>query len=147
LHKHDNDQGEYGVGLTPGTCAARDLGTSDGAVSGDPYAANHFSSNDFFRYTHSGGSLQVRIDYSTDATTPVDLDLYVYKSNYAFGDPDSVIIYSEESHSTGSSGSETASGNVPAGVYMINVQQYKFVSGKKASYTLMINGVQQCPSY
>ena len=153
LHKHDSDQREYGVTLKSNDCQPRVIGTPDTHVLGDFASSNHHSANDFFRYYHSGGSLQVRLDYTTNPTFPVDLDLYIYRDGYVFGNEQTVAAFSEQYHPTASAtASETASGTLVAGDYMINVRQYQFVKDsnqdpQKATYSLKINGVDRCPSY
>lgn len=93
--------------------------------------SNQHKSNDFFLYYHNGvGPLSVQLDYvSTDPSTyeEADLDLYIYKSNYSFGNPKSLLTYSNRSAGIGmnfDNGVESISTLAPAGYYMINIMYW-----------------------
>lgn len=123
-----------------GACADTNITPKNGnykSEDGSFENSNQFSSNDFYEYAHPGGALNIVLDH--DAV--LDLDLYLYSSNYTFGDSGSIIASSDAS----GTGDESISTNISAGTYMINVKVYTspFISST-ASYALTINGSKVC---
>lgn len=114
-----------------------------------------FRNNDFYRYDHAGGQLAVSLSWS--AADRVDLDLFIYRSDYAFGDT-STMAGASDASSNSTTGTESLSGTLAAGTYMINIKAdtslYCFsasnctnsVSGILATYALSINSTPACPS-
>src|SRR5690606_4192676 len=49
--------------------------------------SNQFNSNDFYSYNHPGGTLTVNLTYENLSGDLDDLDLWVYKEDYNYGDP------------------------------------------------------------
>ncbi len=108
-----------------------------------------FNNNDFFVVDHAGGTLSVQLQWS--GGNAADLDLYVYKPGYAFGDSSSSsMAASDAAESSSTSGVASVSPNLPAGTYMINVMAYTGIYGSvgtyNTSYTLRINGQIACPA-
>ena len=138
--KQRPDRRDYALkDLQPGSC---NYALSSGAGETGSFAtSNQFSSNDFFHVSHTGGTLTVRVD-RTQGTG--DIDLYIYKDGYSFGTFGDMAIYSNRD-TPGDGGVETASQNLPAGNYMINVMLYPLPGPATADYSLTVNGVTLCP--
>jgi hypothetical protein len=116
---------------------------------GSPDTADQFRNNDFYLYTHPGGPLTILLTWSGGAVA--DLDLYLYKRDYAYGTSTGRLGYSyAESHTT--SGTESISRTLEAGVYLINVvgftgePSYSNNSTYSTTYQLKIGGVTACPT-
>lgn len=106
--------------------------------------SNMFASNDFYRLRISSTtttSLQLDITGGSG-----DLDLYLYKDDYTFGNGSDLVAYSNSSV-TGASGDETISlTNLSPGDYMINVNSYTTSSTLNSNtYKLLLGGVEICP--
>lgn len=112
-------------------------------------SSDMFNNNDFFVVDHPGGTLSVQVQWG--GGNAADLDLYVYKPGYAFGDSSSSsMAASDAAESSSTSGVASVSPNLPAGTYMINVMAYTGIYGSvgtyNTSYTLRINGQIACPA-
>lgn len=119
------DRVHYASTVTAGgACSYSMTPANDGGTFAN---SNQYRSNDFYQYYHSGGALTVRLTH--DGTT--DLDLYLYKENYFYGDRDDMVGSSEAS--TGTTETITIS-NLASGYYMINVKNYSGTSTN--NYTL-----------
>lgn len=151
---------EYATPIdTPATNAAACTGGTSVTIDPEFFAdddhsfetSNQLMNNDFFAYYHSGGTLTVRLNYSTDSTDPADLDLYVYNSTYTYGLTSTMLGSSTAGRCSSGSAScatqvETVSKSAPAGYYMINVMAYTYPNpGGNSTYTLTINGSTACP--
>lgn len=108
--------------------------------------SDQFRNNDFYVYDHPGGSLTITATWSGSST--VDLDLYLYKTNYVYGSSSSAVIYNNDENK-GTSGTVSMSGTVAAGTYMINVMAYTGIYSSSGTYntnySFTINGVTACP--
>lgn len=149
------DMTDYGntLTLTPGGMAcptfiqAQDISMAQ-EEDGTPENSNQFSSNDFYRYTHGGGNFSMSMSYTTTAGNSADLDIYLYKNDYVFGELASVIAYSDDriAVNQGSDSESFSVSGLAAGVYMINVNVYtKNRLGAGANYNMNINGSVACP--
>jgi hypothetical protein len=133
-------------GVCGSTASIQPKDTNNVAEDGSFANSNQFSSNDFYRYDHPGGAFSVSLTHAGG----LDLDLYVYKEHYTYGETSSILAYSNNSGTAAESLSAT---NLPAGVYMINVMVYTGdLVGNGVSqpwptgtYTLTINGSTVCP--
>ncbi len=118
----------------------------DGNDTGSYATSNLLRNNDFFVYHHPGGPFSATLSWN--GADEVDLDLYVYKEGYYFGDSSTMAAYSDLAN-LGFSGSETIKKSLPAGSYMINVMAftgfYKGTDTFNTSYILKINGENKCP--
>lgn len=91
--------------------------------------SNQFNSNDFYLYHHVGGSLNVHLSYeNVGAGAPGsvdDLDLWVYKEGYEYGQAGSgtQAVSASDPPGTGTA-TENISTSAAAGYYLINVQYY-----------------------
>lgn len=111
--------------------------------------SDQFNNNDFFYYEHGGGTLAVSVDWG--GGDAADLDLYIYKPGYSFGDSDSSsMAASDARESSAASGNASVAPNLPAGAYMINVMAYTglyySLGTKNTTYSVKINGQTACPS-
>lgn len=111
--------------------------------------ADQLRNNDFYAYNHGGGTLSVGLEWS--GTSAVDLDLYIYKPGYTYGDSSSSsMAAADETETNTLSGAASVSPNLPAGTYMINVMAFtgKLTTGssRTINYQLKINGQLACPS-
>jgi hypothetical protein len=114
---------------------------------------DQFSNNDFYAYTHAGGTLAINLEWIGNTTSDfADLDLFVYRPGYVYGNKRTAAAYSE-SEINGITGEETLSRSIPAGTYLINVKAYTGGSlypsstTKRITYTMRINGQLACPNY
>lgn len=119
-----------------------------GFDSGEFSTSDQLRNNDFYYYQHGGGTLTLSLTWS--GGDAVDLDLYLYKEGYVFGQGSTMAAYSYET-SLVASGSETVSKSIPAGQYLINVNaytgQYSGVGtvNHTTYYVLKVNGTVMCP--
>lgn len=131
-------------------------------------------SNDFYRFDHPGGALNLELFYAKDPANPVDLDLYLYRPKYMFGRASDMLLSSafagdgcplsgsgsDESNPfrgqngcptvpaglTSTFGYEKGAGYLAAGTYMINIQADTSVrAGAPTTYVLLLNGQTVCP--
>ncbi len=121
---------------------------------GDFATANHLQNNDFYVYNHPGGTLNLNLTWS-HGSNRADLDLYIYQEGYSFGR--SGLAGKSDATTIATSGSESISGNLPAGTYMINVYAYTGLvyptgtryysagSSYPTTYNLTLNGQPVCP--
>ena len=118
-----------------------------------PLGSDQFSSNDFYLYQHSGGTLSLQLTYGPveGATQPdADLDLYVYKNHYSYQDKDDILA---SSIGKKDQGMESIEIEAPLGAYMINILVWTKRGpshqipelGSKSEYQLTVNGVALCP--
>ena len=148
------------------------LGTSDPAILNGEQS-DQFNNNDFYSYTHPGGSLDLSLEYTqvndlcNDRSSAcasnllVDLDLYLYNKDYIYFSLQYMIGVSDKYRDPKSGTSieqETWRGeqtvesinlaNLAAGVYMINVRVFKTPglasSDSGAQYKLKFNGDTLC---
>lgn len=114
-----------------------DSANQNPAFLGNTYdRSNQFYSNDFFYYSHPGGTLSVALAYDLAGATGTDLDLYVYQDDYTFGVGEDLLIYSNDS---ADGGTESVSITAPAGEYMINVMDYNAAAANPSTlYNLTI---------
>ncbi len=79
--------------------------------------SNQLASNDFYAYTHPGGSLEILLN----GNTTLDLDLFLYANAYTYGSSSTMLGSSLQENTS----SETISiSNLAAGTYMINVMVF-----------------------
>lgn len=150
---HLNAYDDYGNTLSlGGACANINIQAANISGSqpenGTVANSNQFASNDFFQYTHGGGSFTLNLTYTTNSVSPADLDVYLYKNDYTFGDSKSVLGFSDDTILVGQSGdTETFSvSSLAAGTYMININVNTSARlGSAASYSFTINGQNACP--
>ena len=135
------------------TMMIKKTATDNGSFS----TSDLFRHNDFYTINHAGGTFNLTLDYS--ATDAVDLDLYVYKTDYTFGSSASIVA-SSKNEGTTSSGSESISTTLDAGTYMINVFAYTGLycestdvcqsfhsSSRTATYSMKYKGTTICPTF
>lgn len=148
------DRTDYANTLTiPGSCGTTTIQAANISAgqpeNGTVANSNHFASNDFYEYNHSGGALTIALNYTTLSGSPADLDLYLYQNEYTFGSASSVVGSSEATINVGTgAASETISlGTLAAGTYMININVNTAIRlGAAAQYSLTINGQLACPN-
>jgi hypothetical protein len=126
--------------VTGGTCTYT-LSTTGSGETGSFETSHQFRSNDFFHYTHSGGTLSVQLNRTGGAG---DIDLYLYDSDYIFGESGDILASSHDP-TPADGGTEEINQTVPAGHYMINVMLFTAGTAKSANYKLLINGSELCP--
>lgn len=110
----------------------------DGSIikrdNGEFRLSNQFASNDFFFHQHHGGILSISLEKKTGNS---DLDLYVWKERYNYGDSEDTVDFSQ-----GVDNVERIVKNVPAGFYLINVKAHE--PNGQVTYTLFVNGRPVC---
>jgi hypothetical protein len=139
------------VSTTPG-CSPASTAMAINVTAGDDGSfadSDQFNNNDFYFYNHPGGPLSISVDWG--GGDQADLDLYLYKTGYTFGDSSSESMAAkDDTESVLSSGSAYISTNLNAGTYMINVMAYtglyNSIGTKNTTYTLKIGGQVACPS-
>lgn len=135
---HRPNRNDYGLKLTKtaGTCTQFQIDGPSGSRSWD--SSNQFSHNDFYEYTHTGGSVTLTLTYTNSSSTN-NLDLYLLKPGYYFGLEDSYV--QDKAIRLNDGGSESVT--LPAGTYLINVHaQY---GNTTKTYHLDVNGEWLCP--
>jgi hypothetical protein len=139
--------------LIPGSSCSTPM-TVRAVISSNPNITeiiDQFSNNDFYVYSHPGGNLNVLLEW-TGVTDKADLDLFIYRPGYVYGNIRTVAAHSEAGNS-GPSGTEYLSRSLPAGTYLINVKAYTgrdyypSSTTTNVTYTLKINGQLACPNY
>lgn len=152
LQKQKNDQSDYSGYLY--VCGAGDTfnitpATSTGAIDTiEETSSNQWASNDFFRFAYSGGAATLTIEPTS--ATAVDLDIYVYRDGYKFGDSSTMVAIGNTTSS-----SDSASMNTSAGTYMVNINAAASTNcgsagcapkgaGVSQSYKLKLNGNYLC---
>ncbi len=115
--------------------------------SGSFETSDLLRSNDFYRFDHAGGPLNLELRYEKDPINPIDLDLYIYRPRYVFGRASDILASSALINDGGVERTATA---LAAGPYLINV--YADTStptnapGTKTKYVLRLNGNELCPA-
>lgn len=144
---------EYGTPVAFNiSCTATELpinvtSTDNGSFS----TSDQYRNNDFYRYDHPGGALLVSVDWT--GTSNADLDIYIYKSGYYFGEG---YVAAGISEANGLTGSESVSKSLAAGTYLINVMAFTGTSSNgqpmysangsyPTNYNLRINSQLACP--
>jgi hypothetical protein len=152
------DRSEYAQVITASTgpCVRTITPVMNRLISSAPsvpdesyYYHDLFASSDFYQITHSGGVLQIELAYTpSNAASPPDLDLYVYREAHSISDNADLVAVSDKyrADEKPSSGNESISINLAAGTYMVLISaatssQY---SGGSASYTLTTGGQSLC---
>lgn len=157
--------------LPPANCSAypRNLTpVADGTyvLSSSPLVtedrSNLLRSNDFYQYYHSSNSNVLTLSYTQVAGQTIDLDLYLYRSNYNYQEDEleasgqttgGVVLKSDRIRALepGGGGEESFSlAGLPAGYYLINVKANTYnkspaaVNGT-AAYTLSLGANVLCP--
>ena len=130
--------------------------------------------NDFLFYKHPGGALNLQLSYTTPDTgggeeRESDLDLFIYNEGGRFGIANDIVGSSQSYYDNDqtTTETETISGNLPAGDYLINVFVYtgtydqagcignpgvqvcqndRVQAGDGLEYSLTANGVELCPA-
>ena len=142
---------DYGLPLsTSGNCSSSKPFSIQGADEHRSYAgqseyafSNLFESNDFFQITHEGGAFDLQLFYDTGSPA-TDLDLFIYKEDYVYGESATMAGAARTRHDTGSE--RVASPNLAAGNYLINVKVYTLNGlGSSVQYGLTYNGGSLCP--
>ena len=154
-----SDLGDYAtpLNLNQSTCLSSNDGipmsvkmtsTDDGSFS----SSDQFNNNDFFVYRHSGGAVTFKVNWSGGRA---DLDLYIYRPGYVFGDNEGLVAL-KNVENAGLSGEEKVTVELAAGPYMINVMAYTgtdsnnvpvygSVGTYSTTYRLKINNLRACP--
>jgi hypothetical protein len=151
--KHRGSEQDYARGTTlGGACGAVTIQAA--SISGSQIEngtsgnSNQFASNDFYKVYHAGGAFNLQLSYTT--TNPsADIDLYLYKEDYRFGNSTK-----EAGKSTADIAAATTSAtetinlsSLAAGYYMINVRVDTGVRlGNSADYTMTLGGQNLCPN-
>lgn len=163
--------------VTSTTCATSPVRMTPVRSPGDNGSfatSDQFRNNDFFRFDHLGGRVNLELFYSKNSNDPPDLDLYLYRSKYILGRASDMLLTSAFSGDgcpslgnssdlsnsfrsqngcptppaglTSTFGYEKAVGSLPAGTYMLNVQADTSVrAGAATDYVLLLNGGTVCP--
>ncbi len=143
------DRLDYAAQDNVGSCADISIATSFAPTSPGAFSSSDiFGSNDFYQINHSGGTLTVNLTYDDDsngATDPsVDLDFFIYKESYRYGDISSIV---GSSSSTNDGGIESTSVSLNSGVYLLNIMVQSGTGGGSpdADYSVTVNGDEVCP--
>lgn len=119
--------------------------------SGNFSTSHLLKNNEFYHYKHSGGPLQLTLNYVTSSGTEADLDLYIYNSSARYGASDDMVGYSREEPATPASGNiETENisiSSLPPGDYLINLMVFTGGAsvGSETQYEMKLGGVNLCP--
>jgi hypothetical protein len=140
--KQRDDRQDYAApaSLTTSPCSHTISAVSTGG-SGAFSASHLLRNNDFYHYSHSGGTMTVLLEKQSGSA---DLDLYIYPESYRYGEYSS--SYASNDLGTVDGGDEQVSVNAAAGNYLVNVMVYtKSGPGTATDYQLTINGEYVCP--
>lgn len=136
--------------------------------------SDQYRNNDFLRFDHRGGPVNLELFYSKSLSDPPDLDLYLYRPKYILGRSSDMILASAFSGDgcpgagapsdatnpfrsqngcpappaglSPTFGYERAAGTLSAGTYMLNIQVDTSVrAGAATDYVVMLNGAVVCP--
>ena len=111
--------------------------------------SNMFNNNHFYRFDHGGGAFTLTLSYDKSTNPAADLDLYVYRAGYVYGNSTDIVAHSNEPNdrnpSNPSQGIETIQQSLPAGTYMINVMAFTGSVAATNQYSLSLNGQILCP--
>ncbi len=119
------------------------------------YDSHLVLNNDFYHYKHSGGTLNLTLNYDTQSGTEANLNLFVYSGSARFGvtsdienDTSSGEGISAPDGSIGTQETEPFSKSLPSGDYLINVKVNNQAAniGGPTNYELLIGGVRACPA-
>ncbi len=149
---HADSERDYARGVTRGgVCAGVVIEPQNISLSqtenGSILNSNQFASNDFYQIYHEGGNFNLAMNYTTDPLDTADLDVFIYKSDYIFGQ-NSVGSGTASINPGASVGAETVNiSSLPAGYYMINVRVDTSggLSGS-STYSLTLGGQNLCPN-
>jgi len=138
----------------PGSCGAVTITAANRPApahveDGTAAHSNLLASNDFYKIHHNGGSFNLGLTYTP--TTRADLDLYLYKEAYVYGDSSTYAATPSVTRKTASNdnamSTETISTTLPAGWYVINIRVYTgLIQNGSANYTMTLNGAALCPN-
>jgi hypothetical protein len=128
------------------TASIKPANNNDKSEDGSFENSNLFSSNDFYQLTHAGGALTINLIRESGS---LDLDLYLYREDYTYGESASMLASSQNS---GTNNESITVSNLVAGTYMINVMVYTAdLAGTSEAawptnvYDLTVNGTRICP--
>lgn len=153
-HQMSADTSDYAQFVaTGGGCGSQNFNVVPAVVAGDTdvFSTSHLLlNNDFYHYRHTGGTLNLNLNYTTAAGTEADLDLYVYNERARFGVSTDISARStdEKDGTLGDIETESVSASLPAGDYLINVNVYTQggAVGSSTDYELLVEGARLCPS-
>ncbi|MCB0348843.1 MAG: hypothetical protein KDD37_08400 [Bdellovibrionales bacterium] len=133
-------------GACTDTASIKPANNNDKNEDGSFENSNQFSSNDFYHLTHAGGSLNLSL---VTKSGTLDLDLYLYKEDYTYGEGSSILA---SSTNNGTASESISFSSLPAGSYMINVMVYTAgLAGTSEAtwptnvYDLFVNSSRVCP--
>lgn len=143
-----SDEREYGLDVSAksSSCPVTIQGVADSTSFGES-TSHQLKSNDFFEYTYDGSNPLIELRYS-GSTSPSDLDLYIYRDDYTYGDAADIVRSSRVAYpESGSGGYEAVNlQGLPNGTYMINVKVNSMRRGNPATYQISTNGgLNLCP--
>jgi hypothetical protein len=148
---HVDNLSVYGAPLvTTGGCTPNSINMTivkDAFDDGSFRTSDLFRNNDFYVINHTGGNLSVQVNWS--GSDVADLDIYLYRNGYVYGDLGTVALRNDN-ESSSTSGSATISGNVAAGSYILNIMAYTGLYNNpgefNTSYSIKLNSTTACPS-
>lgn len=127
--------------------------------------SNLLRNNDFLFYKHSGGSLNLSLSYTTNSGNESDLDLYLLDSDARLAVTTDIVRSSNGyfDRNTATQETESVSGSLPAGDYLIRIFVYTGLNqsgaaigsisngsyipaGGPLTYRIQANGVDLCPT-
>jgi hypothetical protein len=152
--QYTNSLLEYGTPVTVnGSCSRTTMDIKvSGSDNGSFSTSDLFNSNDFYRYDHPGGALNLSVNWT--GSDNADLDIYVYKSGYYYGEG---YVAAGTAEVRGTAGSDSVSKALAAGTYLINVMAFTGTSSNgtpmyssngtyTTNYNLYINSQLACPN-
>jgi hypothetical protein len=147
-----DDLSEYGLPLTTqssSTCVKTITPTVNIVNAQGFELPNLFLSADFFSFYHSGGSINLSLNYnSMNINKPTDLDLYLFTEDHVIDDPNYLVGSSSNFRNKESPvGTEMINlSNLAVGYYMIMVRVYttSTYAGGAATYNLKIGDNYLC---
>jgi len=131
----DTGDGCGAIAITP---ANGNTKSEDGSFEN----SNQFASNDFYEITHGGGTIDISLNHDGNQ----DLDIYLYTSDYLFGNTTYIKAKSDATSGT----TENINTSLAAGTYMLNVRLFPKFNGTTldtttANYNLFVDSNRICP--
>jgi hypothetical protein len=142
--KMTSTEDHYAVDLSIGSC--NDVITMIGEPNfSSIVVSDYYSSNDFYEYTHSGGSFSATIHFDQiDPNNPTDIDVYFYQESHNIEDLSSAVTFNEDLPSQDNGTVTVSASSLPAGTYMLNIASSEDSLGSGVNYQIELNGSGVC---
>lgn len=138
--------------LTPSTRTNEWTPTNNQIDNGNFDRSHLLLNNDFYHLKISSGqavTITLEYDDADNGGTEADIDLYLYRDDYVYGNYSTMAGYSERQPDgdPADTETETVSTTLKAGNYLINVKAFTLNNiGGAVNYKIKLNGNDLCPT-